>query len=192
MKVGGDVGFLHMRTQQNPKKIEWYRKMCTTCAPNESDHWLRLLVGSSSLSPLARPYSFSFPPSLPEKKFVVLVWDDTTTDTKLGLLKHAGGVHSTEVIVCITWTDCLWTQTGSWHCCLGNGHCIWIGNDAKCVSHWRRGTYVSVLGNMDSACLFVDDVWNMQLWSHTWKTCDRRRYWWTPPPKKWIFRYLVV
>ena len=41
---------------------------------------------------------------------------------------------------------------------LGNGHCIWIGNDAKCVSHWRRGTYVSVLGNMDSACLFVDDV----------------------------------
>ena len=60
MKVGGDVGFLHMRTQQNPKKIEWYRKMCTTCAPNESDHWLRLLVGSSSLSPLARPYSFSF------------------------------------------------------------------------------------------------------------------------------------
>ena len=69
---------------------------------NKSDQRLRLLVGSLSSSPLARPYSFSFPPSLPEKKFVVLVWDDTTTDTKLGLLKHAGGVHSIEVIVCIT------------------------------------------------------------------------------------------
>jgi hypothetical protein len=41
---------------------------------------------------------------------------------------------------------------------LGNGHCIWIGNDAKCVSHWRRVTYVSVLGNMGYTCLFVDDV----------------------------------
>ena len=45
---------------------------------NKSDQRLRLLVGSLSSSPLARPYSFSFPPSLPEKKFVVLVWDNTT------------------------------------------------------------------------------------------------------------------
>ena len=32
------------------------------------------------------------------------------------------------------------------------------GNDVECVSHWRRGNNVPVLGNMDLDCLFVDDV----------------------------------
>ena len=32
------------------------------------------------------------------------------------------------------------------------------GNDAECVSHWRRYNYVPVLGNMGHTCHFVDDV----------------------------------
>ena len=87
---------------------------------------------------------------------MVLVWDDTTTDTKLGLLKHAGGVQSTEVIDLLqTELICLCTQIGLGTLSLGMITVCGYGNDAKCVSHWRRGTYVSVLGNMGSLLVFL-------------------------------------
>ena len=38
---------------------------------------------------------------------------------------------------------------GEWSLYLG------IGNDVECVSHWRRGIYVSVLGNMGSLLVFL-------------------------------------
>jgi len=136
MKVGGDVGFLHMRTQQNPKKIEWYRKMCTTCAPNKSDHWLRLLVGSSSLSPLARPYSFFFP-TLPPWEKSLWCWSGMTqqlrsrTSEKLGFLNMLGASESTEVIsFCILGYVCDGSCTGSAHGYRGMIAAVWYGNDA--------------------------------------------------------------
>ena len=35
------------------------------------------------------------------------------------------------------------------------------GNDVECVSHWRRGIYVSVLGNMGSTLVFLLRMFEM-------------------------------
>ena len=107
IKVGRDVGFVHIRPQQNPKKNDDAERGGIILHNNKSDQRLSLLVGSLSLSPLARPYSFFFP-TLPPWEKSMWCWSGTTqqlrsrTSEKLGFLNMLGASESM-----LKWSFCI-------------------------------------------------------------------------------------
>ena len=143
-------------------------KMCTTDASNKTDHWLRLLVGSSlSLSPLARPYSFFFP-TLPPWEKCMWCWSGTTrqlrsrTSEKLGFLNMLGASESIEVIILYSGVCVLESWTGLSHGYRGMIAEIW---------YWKRRGIVFLRGYNNA---FRFDIVSVGIWNMN----NSLTHWW--------------